>query len=59
MLIGIIAAVVIYWAIVCVLSRVTCKLEDAIERMHEYNALMDELDELDELDGEQKEEENV
>lgn len=56
MLIGIIAAVVIYWAIVCVLSRVTCKLEDAIERMHEYNALMDELDELD---GEQKEEENV
>lgn len=56
MLIGIIAAVAIYGLVVGALSRITQRLEDGIERMHEYNALMDELDEID---GETKEEENV
>lgn len=50
------AAVIIYWLVVWMLSRITQRLEDDIEKMHEYNALMDELDEID---GETKEEENV
>ena len=56
MLIGVIAAVAIYWLVVWALSRVMRKLEDNIERMHEYNALMDELDEID---GEREKEDNV
>lgn len=56
MLIGLMAAVIVYWIVVWALSRITRKLEDSIERMHEYNALMDELDEID---GEREKEDNV
>ena len=54
MLIGLIAAVAIYWAVVWVLSRAARKLEDFSERMQQYNALMDELDEIDEKEKEDK-----
>lgn len=53
MLIGIMAAVIIYWLVVWALSYIAQKLEDFCERMQ--TALMDELDE----NGEQKEEEKV
>ena len=56
MLIGIIAAVAIYLLCTWVLSTIMRRLEDNIERMHEYNALMDELDEID---GETEKGENV
>ena len=55
MLIGIMAAVIIYWLVVWALSYIARKLEDFCERMQ--TALMDELDENG--DGEQKEEEKV
>lgn len=56
MLIGLIAAVAIYWLVVWALSMITRKLEDFSERMQQYNALMDELDEID---GEREKEDNV
>lgn len=53
MLIGIMAAVIIYGLVVWALSYIARKLEDFCERMQ--TALMDELGE----NGEQKEEEKV